>query len=94
MFKFIRNAWNRFTESLSNIGSGQTLNKVIEESDLQDNIEIKQANAVIVNHQYLKHMAEARIAGRASWRRLQEATAEGHNITPLVAVEQMRSRKM
>lgn len=94
MFKFIRNTWNRFTESLSNIGKGQTLSKVIDESDVQDHIEIKQANAVIVNHQYIRHMAEARIAARSAWRALQEATANGQNVTPFLATEQARSRKL
>lgn len=95
MFKSISNLWNRFTTAVDKMISGNhTLSKVIDDGDDADRKEIDQADAVIVNHQYLKHMAEARIAGRKSWRELQAlAHNTPTNVKPLLISEQARARK-
>lgn len=91
MSNFISRAWNRFTSAVESATSGkQTLTKVMNNADEDDRKEIEQANSVIVNHQYLKHMAEARIAARAQWRVLQEE-ARG-NVTPLLTAENARMK--
>ncbi len=91
MANFIARIWNRFTNAVESATSGkQTLSKVMNTADEDDRKEIEQANSVIVNHQYIKHMAEARIAARANWRTLQEA-ARG-NVTPLLAAETARMK--
>lgn len=94
MFKSISNLWKRFTTAVDKMISGRnTLNNVIDDGDETDRKEIEQANAVIVNHQYLKHMAEARIAGRKSWRELQAQANTSTNVTPLLIAEHARARK-
>lgn len=91
MANFIARIWNRFTNAVESATNGkQTLSKVMNTADEDDRKEIEQANSVIVNHQYIKHMAEARIAARANWRTLQEA-ARG-NVTPLLAAETARMK--
>jgi hypothetical protein len=76
-----------------------TINTVIEEEDKTDQVEIEQAERAIVNHQYLKHMAESRIKARAEWKRLQQVahgtndTAPALNVRPMQVLEQARSKR-
>jgi hypothetical protein len=93
MFKSIRNKWQRFLDWCETFATRRryTINTVIEEEDKLDKLEIEQAERTIVNHQYLKHMAEGRIKARAEWQRLQGET-HGH-VRPIVELEQARKQR-
>jgi hypothetical protein len=49
----------------------------LSQDDEKDMLEIRQVESVIIQHQYLCHMAKARIEARAAWRRLQEQAVQG-----------------
>jgi hypothetical protein len=94
MFKFISNQWKRLDTAVNQFSiGGKTLTQVINEGDAKDKLEIEQSNQVIVHHQYLKHMAEANVAAREAWRKLQEAAHGPGNVTPLLSSDQARTSK-
>lgn len=93
MFKGIADRWEKFNQWWENYVTRKpyTITRVIAEENEIDKIEIEQAERTIVNHQYLKHMAEGRIKARAEWQRLQ---GEAHgNVRPISELENARKHR-
>ena len=72
--------WSRLVEKVHDWDVNRRKNKWHEgltAEDESDQLEIRQAESVIIQHQYLLHMAKARLVARQQWRRLQaEAVAQ------------------
>jgi hypothetical protein len=64
---------NWFVRYTSFFDRRKTMTEVMSEENAADELEIRQCDKVIVNHQYIKHMAKARLEARKEWDRLQQA---------------------
>jgi len=94
MFKRLRTRWTLISDWMKKFPQKRkyTISTVIDEENQIDDIEIDDADRVIVNHQYLKHMAEWRKKARAEWHRMQGE--KYGNIRPMPAIEVARSKRL
>jgi hypothetical protein len=57
----------------------KNMTQIMDIEDQQDRKSISDAEIVIVQHQYMKHMAQASLDARARWRSMQAAARAEHD---------------
>jgi hypothetical protein len=97
MFQRMKTRWTLIREWITKFPERRpyTISSMIQEENALDDIEIEHADRAIVNHQYLKHMAQARKNARDEWIHLQEQRNNGdvNNVKPLPVLQHARIKR-